>query len=905
MTAVDPTTDTFAQAFQSMMDHPPMPWQRRLFGRMLSDDWPEALDIPTGLGKTSVMAIWLLALASGAPVPRRLVYVVNRRTIVDQATAVAEDLRRRLCNAKAGTPAAHVREQLCQLANAPANKKDTPEFLAISTLRGQAADNEQWIANPAQAAIVVGTVDMIGSRLLFRAYRSSWRQRSRLAGLVGHDALIVHDEAHLSRPFQRLLEWVRSRQATHAGSAPPHRPVRVLSMSATDRRENGTCLYLDGCDFTHDVVVERIHAVKQLQLHPTERRRQISRMVELATAHEAKPCRVIVFVQRPDTAAQVAESIAKVIGDDQRVALLTGTIRGFERDMLVHSPAVKWLLGGAAYHKTHYLVSTSAGEVGADFDADHLVCDQTTLDSLIQRLGRVNRRGGKAATVHLVCDASPPAKPKPFEDAARATVEVLRRMPQGRDGCVDVSPMAMRNLVDSLKAEERAACNLPEPVWTEPHDAVLDAWSLTSIVERWPLAHDLTGYLHGMIDAEPPETTVVWRAELELFRLHAGDERHDLIRTQIEQMLDAHPVRTHEALRVSDIGSIIALLKRVQEKAEDDERNQCFVVIGDEWKVVRLGDFNADTAERDLRGCTVVLPPSFGGLCKGMLNPDFAKERVRDVADEPEYAHRRRILLRQDEDESWRAYDILANPSDGTVHDSRRDAVASILDRPRKEEDIVRIREEFTLATSEDGEPTTVLLIVNEYAPSSRSVRAIELAEHTRDVVTHTDRIVRALLPPSFHEVYRLAAQWHDLGKDDPIWQAAVHNSGYPDQVWAKSGKRGMNVRVLKGYRHEYASLLRAATMAEMNELGPDEQDLLLHLIATHHGRGRPYFSPTAMAHAGTENAKLDERVQPAAVARRFDRLQRRFGHWGLAWLEALFMAADAAGSADAVEEEQ
>src|SRR5262249_10912349 len=40
-----------------------------------------------------------------------------------------------------------------------------------------------------------------------------------------------------------------------------------------------------------------------------------------------------------------------------------------------------------------FLVSTSAGEVGVNLDADHLVCDLSTLDSMIQRFGRVNRLG--------------------------------------------------------------------------------------------------------------------------------------------------------------------------------------------------------------------------------------------------------------------------------------------------------------------------------------------------------------------------------------------------------------------------------------------------------------------------------------------------------------------------------
>ena len=54
-------------------------------------------NLPTGLGKTSVIAIWLIALANAPErVPRRLVYVVNRRTVVDQSTEETENIRDRL-----------------------------------------------------------------------------------------------------------------------------------------------------------------------------------------------------------------------------------------------------------------------------------------------------------------------------------------------------------------------------------------------------------------------------------------------------------------------------------------------------------------------------------------------------------------------------------------------------------------------------------------------------------------------------------------------------------------------------------------------------------------------------------------------------------------------------------------
>src|SRR5438045_3216258 len=71
----------------------PFPWQERLLDRFVNGMIERSLDIPTGLGKTGVMAIWLVARALGAPLPRRLVYVVDRRAVVDQATDVATNLR--------------------------------------------------------------------------------------------------------------------------------------------------------------------------------------------------------------------------------------------------------------------------------------------------------------------------------------------------------------------------------------------------------------------------------------------------------------------------------------------------------------------------------------------------------------------------------------------------------------------------------------------------------------------------------------------------------------------------------------------------------------------------------------------------------------------------------------------
>jgi len=70
-------TSLLGQALALDAGQAPFPWQVRLLDRFLAGEPPRSLDIPTGLGKTATIAIWLVARAHGAAVPRRLVYVVD------------------------------------------------------------------------------------------------------------------------------------------------------------------------------------------------------------------------------------------------------------------------------------------------------------------------------------------------------------------------------------------------------------------------------------------------------------------------------------------------------------------------------------------------------------------------------------------------------------------------------------------------------------------------------------------------------------------------------------------------------------------------------------------------------------------------------------------------------------
>ena len=143
------------------------------------------------------------------------------------------------------------------------------------------------------------------------------------------------------------------------------------------------------------------------------------------------------------------------------------------------------------------------------------------------------------------------------------------------------------------------------------------------------------------------------------------------------------------------------------------------------------------------------------------------------------------------------------------------------------------------------------------------------------------------------------AARLHDEGKRASNWQRAFraeHDAKKFKIDGPLAKTRGpINQAVLGGYRHEFGSLPYAKNDPQFEKLSNDLQELVLHLIAAHHGYARP-----VIATEGCEDAppsKLEERAWKVAL--RYARLQKRWGPWGLAWWEALLRAADAQASHD------
>src|SRR5713226_4893058 len=117
------TIDRFDDYFFELHKREAYSWQRRLAARVVAGDWPGAIDLPTGSGKTACIdiAIFAMACQAGRPVgertaPRRVFFCVNRRVIVDEAHQRATRIAKAIWQAEHDGPRDN--SVLCDVASA-------------------------------------------------------------------------------------------------------------------------------------------------------------------------------------------------------------------------------------------------------------------------------------------------------------------------------------------------------------------------------------------------------------------------------------------------------------------------------------------------------------------------------------------------------------------------------------------------------------------------------------------------------------------------------------------------------------------------------------------------------------------------------------------------------------------
>ena len=935
----------FPTWMQDVHGHAPFPWQRRLLSVVLKDGWPKVLKLPTASGKTTALDIALFALAIEANerparrrMPMRMALVVDRRIVVDGAFDRAKRIRNAL-QARSSPVVAAVATALSSLGG------EHP--LDVALLRGGIYRENRWARQPNQPTILCSTVDQVGSRLLHRGYGLSPRTWPIHAGLLGNDTLILLDEAHCSAAFLQTLEQLaklRGHETANLGL-----PFAVTAMTATPRAVDDV-FELDEADRVEPVLQQRLGRPRPISLVESKEKSDkdfVQTMRDAVTGQLRTGVTVLAVVNRVRAARALFSALEKLpIAERPELLLLTGRARPIERDELVRKHAARLMAGRDretfAGATALVVVATQCVEVGADFDVDALVTEASPLDALRQRLGRLNRLGlldTAPCTVVARHELAWHGEGEPPEDPiyGMAVAQTWHWLScEQAQAPLDGGVLALAERAQA-HAEGPSAVSLNAAVIDAPiiFPQYCDLWAQTGPAPA--LSPEPSVFLHGP-ERGRPEVQLVWRADLndapcELWAdivalcVPVSSEALSLsLFVAREWLKGSLKPNQDDATDVEGLGDTPDELDK--QNAPNAREPRPFLC----WRGRDETMASSDASE--LRpGDTLVVPAAYGGCDAFGWQPD-SEVAVVDCADQARMRSKRAPALRlhpavcgagvpvaeRKNDEQPDNLDELIDEALRTLG-ARQDALgeeARQLAGDKKREVEPHPSGIGYVVTGRAGWAENARDFSDEDDSSSTAPREVGLAEHLVDVRDLARSYAAAVgLSAELVDDLALAAHLHDLGKADPRFQAWLRDG---DAIVAARGRLlakspGMRpsrlaarraqvrARYPLGGRHELLSVRLAESCPELLQSAHD-RDLVLHLVESHHGYCRPFAPVVAderplmvrVEHDGNALSASSltalERLD-SGVAERFFVLMRRYGWWGLSYLEACVRLAD------------
>lgn len=938
-----------------------------MFCEVIRGEYRRLIDLPTGAGKTELVLIWLLALAwhgknrhATEAVPRRLVWVVNRRVLVQQVFTIAAQLREKLA-ADGAVP--DVRTGLAELC-----RLDGDVFRVVQ-LRGQIIADREWAVRPTVPQLIIGTVDQIGSRILFQGYGLGKWSRPQHAGLLGVDAWVAVDEAHLVPAFVLTLRQLTQRYASPVHPAPPpfdsvykRLPFWVTELSATpglpppsdDARFSLTEREADDPILADRILAARSRRVLIEPLPKGKKPHELLAEALIDAAVDSKAVRIAIFVREARVANAVAQGLdAKLKKQgvkEGRICKITGRIRGYERDRLVEHSAFKAFLSPRPAHQAQingeqwFLVGTAAAEVGLDADADLILCDFAPLPTLLQRLGRLDRRGilshrhaegkGDAPTMRIFACREAASERVQTQlrtlsselkaDTALYSAQLMAgthwhaatktKDDAGAAGIAEQVKTLQQEATWNVLCPDDGLCRQPwewlshdfariaaGPVVVPPvTDAVLDYWSATTEPRSPHLSPH--PFLYGLVDDDEstPLVGVVFRLEVEALRATGNDAEIDT------------PYPTAEVLEIfkrfpplrAEFHQVTLSTAREWLGSPEAEEHPLVFRHRDKWHAKLGGE--STTAVRAALGPngTLILPASAAMRpgCKKLLEEAQSvgnqNRTFHDVLEGVSASARYRrtiepVVGRTGGQGAW-IWDFDSQSDEPPAAVSAPDGFDRRLRKELRIHGTDYVFRYYRSARANAG----LQFLDNHDGAEGHLTRAQTFAGHVAAAVAPDDKFLLSLLTT--------AARHHDEGKRFQKWQRAFGwRSGMPELAKLHPGLQ--RPAALHGFRHEWESLRRlVATGQEPSDDMPEAQrrlwrDLLLHLVGVHHGHLRPSISDHGLA-PNAEAAKQNSlRIESAE---RFVRLQCQLGRWRLSYLEALLKTADAEGSRVLPEED-
>lgn len=367
--------------FKDLTGHAPFPYQLHLG----NNQWPEFLEIPTGLGKTAAVIIaWLNKLLNGdTESPRRLVYCMPMRVLVEQTQE----------------------NTIKWLEKAASYFQDKGVVLPRVQLLMGGENDTKWAEHLEEPAIIIGTQDMLLSRALMRGYGMSRYQWPIHFAVLHNDVLWVFDEIQLMgaglttsaqlEAFRRRFKVARSSRSLWASATLNPHWLETVDMKPHLRHSRH--LMLSEEEQEDKTVKLRREAVKRLNKASTvltaENQKQSANVYSEELAKEVLARHVtgtttLVILNTVERAQNLMSAIDRQKPPNETL-LVHSRYRPLERKILNDKLGEKHAADGTG----RIIVATQAVEAGVDMTSRILFTELAPWSSLVQRFGRCNRYG--------------------------------------------------------------------------------------------------------------------------------------------------------------------------------------------------------------------------------------------------------------------------------------------------------------------------------------------------------------------------------------------------------------------------------------------------------------------------------------------------------------------------------
>ena len=733
---------SFDELFRAATGYAPYPYQRRF---AIVDPLPELLKVPTGAGKTATAILgwlWRRRFASDDIIkktPRRLVYCLPMRNLVEQTY---EEAIKWLFNLDLLAGEAEFNGNRLVKYH-PTIEEGLDGKIPVYMVMGGEVETE-WDAYPENDAIIIGTQDMLLSRALNRGYAMSRFRWPLHFALLNNDVMWVLDEVQLMNsglPTSAQLDAFRKIFGTFG-------PSHTLWMSATcepawistpDRSppEEGRTLVLNREDKEKEPLKSRLHAHKEIEfthfkLEGVNKKdiqaysENVATLLEKEAQNHAssRPPLILIIINTIERAQELYLVLKKKFKDID-VRLIHSGFRPEDKKRLLK--ILKERPDNEEFPKHgRIIVSTQVVEAGVDISSSLLLTELAPWASVVQRLGRLNRRGEYKRSKCIVLDFN--------LDVKNAELIAL--------------PYDLKSLKESREILKSLTLASPTELEEVPYNISYQPEYVLrrrDLIELYDTTPDLTGkdidVSRYVRDIQEKDVYVFWR--------NWGDKDSappsDLPAPQREELCSAS---------ITSFRNFIA-----------NRKAWYWDHLAGEWASAR--------ENKIVPGRIFLLHTDSGGYSAEL---------------------------------GWRA-DL------------------------KKPVELVEISERASSDYMDDD-------------AKSRGEKWVSLEEHAEETESAMEKLLSRLshvVGEEYHDILRMGAMLHDLGKAHPIFQKAIGRES-PDttKLWAKAPHSGPIRYERKHFRHELvSSLIILQNRDLLTGFSSSLVDLISYLVGAHHGKVR------------------------------------------------------------------